>query len=412
MRTDLDFTMKHTGVDALWVNGNLFNNPDMVYLTGIHHVNQADLFKIRGKDPVLFHVVDMEREEALKSGLETTPYFAERPLSEYMQTAGGDLAGAMAVRIKEALEANGLTQGTVAISGQTDLAAQYAILEKLKGLMPEIRFTSFYKDSPFLTARMTKDTEEAAQIRAMGKLTTNVMGRVQAYMQSCPVKDEMLLKENGNPLTVGDVKSRINLWLAELGAENPEETIFSIGRDGGIPHSAGSAEDVIRLGQPIVFDIFPCQAGGGYFYDITRTWCLGYAPEEVKKLYEQVLAVHHTLIQKLEEGRHFRDYQEMTCEMFADGGHVTIADDHTTREGYLHSVGHGLGLNVHEKPFSGLTAAADDILQRGVVFTIEPGLYYPERGMGVRIEDTIYLNEQGQFEIMAEYPYDLVIPIG
>jgi len=102
----------------------------------------------------------------------------------------------------------------------------------------------------------------------------------------------------------------------------------------------------------------------------------------------------------------------MTCQMFAQTGHATIADDRTIREGYLHSVGHGLGLNVHEKPFSGLTAAPDDILTPGVVFTIEPGLYYPEQGMGVRIEDTIYLNEKGQFNIVAEYPYDLVIPVG
>jgi Xaa-Pro aminopeptidase len=59
-----------------------------------------------------------------------------------------------------------------------------------------------------------------------------------------------------------------------------------------------------------------------------------------------------------------------------------------------------------------LTAAPDDVLVPGVVFTIEPGLYYPERGMGVRIEDTIYLNQQGRFEIVAKYPYDLVIPVG
>lgn len=412
MRTDLDFTMKQAGVDALWVSGNLFNNADMVYLTGIHHVNQADLFKLRGKDPVLFHVVDMEREEAERSGMKTTPYFAERPLADYIRAAGGDAAGAMAARIKEALEEMELTQGTVAISGRTEIAAQCAVLGKLKALMPGIKFTSFYKDSPFQTARMTKDAQEAAHIRAMGKLTTEVMRRVQAYLQSCTVKDEVLEREDGSPLTVGDIKSRINLWLAELGAENPEETIFSIGRDGGIPHSTGSADDVIRLGQPIVFDIFPCQAGGGYFYDITRTWCLGYAPEKVERLYDEVLAAHHTLIQRLEEGRHFRDYQEMTCEMFADCGHVTIAENPTARDGYLHSVGHGVGLNIHEKPFSGIAAAPDDILKRGVVFTIEPGLYYPEQGIGVRIEDTIYLNEQGQFEIMAEFPYDLVIPVG
>ena len=92
-------------------------------------------------------------------------------------------------------------------------------------------------------------------------------------------------------------------------------------------------------------------------------------------------------------------------------GHITVAEKSNITEGYLHSVGHGLGLNVHEKPFSGITAAPDDLLIPGVVFTIEPGLYYPEKGMGIRIEDTIYLDENGQFEILADYPYDLVIPL-
>jgi Xaa-Pro aminopeptidase len=412
MRSDLDRLMEEANIDALWVSGNLFNNPDMVYLTGIHHVNQADLFKLKNRGAILFHHVDMEREEAAKTGLETQPYFAETPLADYIQKADGDVPLAIAMRIREAMQSFGLTSGAVAISGQVDMAAQHAILEKLKTLVPQIKFTSFYKDNPFLTARMTKDAEEIAHIRAMGKLTTEVIGRVQRFLQACDVKETQLRREDGSPLTVRDVKSRINLWLAELGAENPEDTIFAIGRDGGIPHSSGNPDDVITLGQAIVFDIFPCQAGGGYFYDMTRTWCLGYAPQAVQDLYQQVLDVHHHLIDNLIPNTPFKDYQAMTCEMFAAQGHVTIAQDRTTREGYLHSIGHGLGLNVHEKPFSGLTAAADDRLVPGVVFTIEPGLYYPERGMGVRIEDTIYLNEQGQFEIIAEYPYDLVIPVG
>jgi Xaa-Pro aminopeptidase len=412
MRSDIDRLMEQANIDALWVSGNLFNNPDMVYLTGIHHVNQADLFKLKNRDAILFHFVDMEREEAAKSGLETQPYFTKTPLADYIQQAEGDVSLAIALRIKEAMQSCGLSSGTVAISGQLDLAPQYAILEKLKVIVPRIDFTSFYKDSPFLTARMTKDEEEIAQIRAMGKLTTEVIGRVQRFLQACDVKDSQLVHDDGRPLTVRDVKNRINLWLAELGAENPEDTIFAIGRDGGIPHSSGNPDDAITLGQAIVFDIFPRQAGGGYFYDITRTWCLGYAPQPVQDLYQQVLDVHHKLIDNLKQGTAFKDYQAMTCEMFTARGHVTIAQDLTTREGYLHSIGHGLGLNIHEKPFSGLTAAPDDILAPGVVFTIEPGLYYPKRGMGVRIEDTIYLNQQGRFEIVAKYPYDLVIPVG
>jgi Xaa-Pro aminopeptidase len=58
-----------------------------------------------------------------------------------------------------------------------------------------------------------------------------------------------------------------------------------------------------------------------------------------------------------------------------------------------------------------MTATEKDILAIGSVFSIEPGLYYPSRNIGVRIEDTVYLTPQGKFEIMAEYPYDLILPI-
>jgi Xaa-Pro aminopeptidase len=199
--------------------------------------------------------------------------------------------------------------------------------------------------------------------------------------------------------------------LAERDLESPEETIFSIGRDAGIPHSAGNPPDVIRTGVPIVFDIFPCEAGGGYFYDFTRTWCFGYAPDAVLKLYEDVRHVHETIISELKINQPFSLSQDRTCQLFAESGHATIKEDPALEEGYVHSVGHGVGLAVHEKPFSGTGASALDILKPGVVFTVEPGLYYPSRNMGVRLEDTLYAADSGDFKILADYPLDLVIPL-
>ena len=93
----------------------------------------------------------------------------------------------------------------------------------------------------------------------------------------------MLLKQDGTPLTIADVKSQISSWLVERGAVEVEGTIFAIGKDAGIPHSVGTPADELRLGQTIVFDIFPGEAGGGYFYDFTRTWSLGYATPEAKQ---------------------------------------------------------------------------------------------------------------------------------
>ena len=105
----------------------------------------------------------------------------------------------------------------------------------------------------------------------------------------------------------------------------------------------------------------------------------------------------------------FKHYQQMVCEIFEKAGHQTPLHTASPVEGYVHSIGHGLGLNIHERPWSGLTADDSNCLQPGVVMTIEPGLYYPSKGMGVRIEDTYYVHPNGTMEILAEYPYDFVL---
>ena len=68
-------------------------------------------------------------------------------------------------------------------------------------------------------------------------------------------------------------------------------------------------------------------------------------------------------------------------------------------------------MKIHERPSSGMAALPGDRLVPGVVATIEPGLYYPERGMGVRLEDTFWVTSEGKFEILAPYPMELVLPV-
>ena len=79
----------------------------------------------------------------------------------------------------------------------------------------------------------------------------------------------------------------------------------------------------------------------------------------------------------------------------------------------MHSLGHGLGLHIHEAPWFRNKAYATDgeVLAAGSVVTIEPGLYYPEKEMGIRLEDTVVARENGTMEIMADFPLDLVIPV-
>ena len=92
-------------------------------------------------------------------------------------------------------------------------------------------------------------------------------------------------------------------------------------------------------------------------------------------------------------------------------GHATTRSRPETESGYVHSLGHGVGLKVHERPASGAAAVPGDCLVPGVIATVEPGLYYPEQGMGVRLEDTIWVNPAGSIEVLAPYPLDLVLPV-
>ncbi|MBM3151569.1 MAG: aminopeptidase P family protein [Chloroflexi bacterium] len=408
MKSDLDSLMQSKNLDAILVLGNAENNPPMYYLTGGGHISAATLVKKRGGEPALFHQ-DMERGEAAKTGLKTRSY-SEYPWQELLKEAGGDPALMSALRLERIFKEHNIS-GRVGLYGHTDISATFAMLAHFKGRMPEVEMVGEARDgSLFMYAMETKDEAEVARIRRMGKITTEVVGLTADFLTSRQVRaDEVLLNEDETPLTVGDVKERINLWLAERGAVPSEGYIFSIGRDAGLPHSQGNPADRLRLGQTIVFDIYPQEIGGGYFYDFTRTWSLGYATPEAQKLYDQVRHVFDKVMENFTLNAPFKDLNTLTCREFEKMGHQSPLNTPAPVEGYVHSLGHGLGLNVHERPWSGLTAAPDNLLKPGVVVTAEPGLYYPEKGMGVRIEDSVWIKPDGTVEILAEYPYDFIL---
>ena len=409
MKTDLDALMEANDIDALLVTGPAQHNPAMYYFTGGWHISQADLIKKRGQAPVLFYN-SMERDEAAKTGLQTKDLGDYRP-RDLLKESNGNQIKATALRYQKMLEELSITSGRLALFGKAEAGAVYAIFSGLEKALPGLSVIGQMDDSLLMHAMATKDEGEIERMRRMGQVTTAVVGQVADFLTAHRVYNEVLVKADGQPLTIGDVKSRINLWLAERGAENPEGTIFAIGRDAGVPHSAGTPTDPLRLGQTIVFDIFPCEAGGGYYYDFTRTWCLGYAPDEAVALYEDVYAVYREMLDSLEPGVHCPEYQRRASELFEERGHATIEKNPQTQEGYVHSLGHGLGLNVHERPWFGRNANAEDRLDPGSVVTIEPGLYYPERGLGVRLEDTVWMRPDGKPEILADFPLDLVLPM-
>ena len=410
MKSDLTRLMERENIDALWVTGAGKHNPAMMYLTGGANLGQAELILKQGEEPVLF-CRSMERDEAASTGLNTI-IVEKYNFGKLLQETSGDENKAKALLRKKMLDDLNISKGRIAIYGKTELSSLFGVFLELQELLPEVHIIGEGLNSILMEARATKDEDEIQRIRKMGEITIEVVGKTATYLQNCQIRnDEVLLREDGKAVTVADVKSKINIWLMELGGESPKEPIFAIGRDAGIPHSVGKPEDEIRLGKTIVFDIFPQETGGGYFFDFTRTWCLGYAPEAETILYQDVKFVYDTIMDELVMDAHTPVYQDRTCQLFEEQGHRTTRQDHQLESGYVHGLAHGLGLDVHERPWFGKDANSEDILSSGSVVTIEPGLYYPEKGMGCRIEDPVWVRPDGKMEVLVEYPYDLVLPM-
>ncbi|RLC91584.1 MAG: aminopeptidase P family protein, partial [Chloroflexi bacterium] len=380
MKQDLDRLMEERGLNAALVGGAVHGNPAMYYMTNGAGLTGGFVLKKRGEEPVLL-CWPMEREEAAASGL-TVVNLGRYDFVSILRETGNQLAAT--VELYRRIFADLGVSGRVGFYGLQDRGRAWVLLNALDTQLEGIEVYGDFDVTLIDAARATKDFTEAERIQEVGRRTCAVVTRTIEFLQAHRVKDQVLVQADGTPLTIGRVHEEINRFLAEQGLEDPEGFIFSIGRDAGIPHSKGRPDDVVALGKTIVFDIFPREAGGGYFFDMTRTFCLGYAPPEVEKAYRDVYECQQSIIEAYEVGAEARRYQQMTCEFFEGRGHPTIASDTKTEVGYVHTVGHGLGLAIHEEPRFADVPTNTDVLKPGHVFTCEPGLYYPDRGFGMR----------------------------
>jgi Xaa-Pro aminopeptidase len=410
MKSNLDRLMQEANLDYLLVMGGAAHNASLMYFTGRAKLSEGTLLlKPRGQEALLFHY-PMERDEAARTGLGTRSIYDYEPV-RLLQEAGGDSVQA-AARLWSLIFDEYAVKGRVALYGKAEVGPSFGALTRLLASRNSVEFVGEPPRTAVLTqARATKDPDEVERIRAMGKATAAVVADVAEYLKSHRAVDGRLVDREGEVLTIGQVKRKINLWLAMRGADNPEGTIFAIGRDAAVPHSAGMDDQPIEVGKTIIFDIFPSEAGGGYFFDLTRTWCLGYAPDPVLALYEDLRTVFDSVFRELKVGTPCRVYQVMTCERFEAKGHPTVLHTPATTDGYVHGLAHGVGLDIHEGPSFSHLEANTDVLHPGTVFTFEPGLYYPDRGMGMRIEETVWARPDGGFEVLADVPKDLVLKV-
>ena len=252
---------------------------------------------------------------------------------------------------------------------------------------------------PVGETRSVKDEDEIDAIRRVQRANEEAMRRAQTLLEEAERDDGKLVHE-GETLTAERVKTEIEVALVRERC-SLDTTIVACGERGADPHWRG--EGPLRPDEPIIVDIFP-RGASKYFADMTRTFVVGEPSDRVREMYELSLDAQEAAFEVLAEGADAgitgEDVHEAVCDVYEEAGYGTVRNGDET--GFIHSTGHGVGLEIHEDP---RLSAGGDELRTGNVVTVEPGLYLPEVG-GVRIEDFVVVREDG-YENLTEYPKDL-----
>ena len=406
MREEIDHLMEERGIDALVVMGRPTTCRDMAYLCGPIKITGGYLVKPRGGDAFL--VVNlMERDEAAKSGLNVR-LFSDFGWEEVVKEKGSGAAATVEI-LRRILEP--FSPKKVAFYGHGSLGNIAVLIESLKKAPFEAVFEQNGK-SLLTLARMRKDEDEIARIKDVGRRAQEVFARVVEFLSSCDSDREGVLKKDGETVTVGRMKRLIRMWSDELGIDtSAEEVIFAQGYDAAVPHSRGTNEDALKVGETIVFDFCPCEQGGGYFFDMTRTFCVGEVRDEVALVWRRVLEVQTRVLAELKVGRAACEFDEICSSMFEEWGYPTPRKKPGTSSGYVHGLGHGVGLQIHEMPFLSALRGDKTPLAAGHVFTVEPGLYFPDKRFGVRLEDVVAIHGDGTIENLTPFSKEILVPL-
>jgi len=248
----------------------------------------------------------------------------------------------------------------------------YAALERLRELSPVEWVPT---KGVIERLRLKKTPEEVARIRKAQALAEKALERALSLLKPGVEEREVALE--------------IEFFLRKAGAEGVAfPPIVASGVRGALPH-AGASEKRLEAGELVTLDLGAKVAG--YHSDMTRTVALGKPPLEMRRVHQAVLSALEVALENLRPGRTGKEVDALAREELKR---------HGLDRYFVHSLGHGVGLAVHEGP--SLSPYTEEVLEPGMVVTVEPGVYLPGVG-GVRIEELVLLTEDG-IELLSRFP--------
>jgi|Deesub1362A_J573_1020465.scaffolds.fasta_scaffold00222_45 Xaa-Pro aminopeptidase len=370
LNNDLDCFIQYGGV----------KDANMVYATGFRPPDPVFYLIFIDTDVLL--VPQMEYHRALKESRVREVYSYEDLGWRELYKKEKNMDKAMAKAITNFLQSYGAT--SLGIPG--NFPSGY-------GFVFEEYFDVKIVSNPFAHMRAVKTEYEIASIVESSHVAVDAITMVVEYLSN-HVRE---LKKG--KLTSEKLRNMVEVELFNQGyvAEN---TIVSSGVSTGNPHEVGNGK--IEWNSHIILDIFPRSKRTGYCSDVTRTIFLGEVSDQITEMFDVVREAYVTAEKMVKEGIGVREIYNAVCDVFEERGYDTLRKE--SKKGFIHSTGHGVGLEVHELPS---VADNDYILKAGNVITIEPGLYYPEIG-GVRLENLVVVKKNG-CQVLTRYPQEVWI---
>ncbi|MDY0385845.1 MAG: Xaa-Pro peptidase family protein [Methanolobus sp.] len=376
---DISTSLENHKSDVYLIVGNS-NNADIYYATRFFASDEFAYFHTKeGAETIL--VSDMEKGRAE----------IESRVSDIRTLQGCDYRSKVKERKDPSLAYCDCLADILQKEGARRVAVPRDFPYHIAQTLKEEGFSIKAIKSPFAELRSRKDPSEVDIVKKVQDACNKAMkAAVEMVKKSEDV--EGILNYRGFALTSEILRKEIDMTLLEHGCE-AEGTIVAGGTDSANPHWEGAGP--LKANEPIVIDIFPHSKKDRYYADMTRTVLKGEPSEKLADMYEAVLEAQNAGIEMVKPGVKCSDVHNKICDVFNERGYDTIREG--SNVGFIHSTGHGVGLEIHELPSIG---NSDVELEEGNIITIEPGLYYPDVG-GIRLEDLILVSADG-FENLTE----------
>ena len=322
-------------------------------------------------------------------------------MNEYgaQELSGEGLSGTdfWATLMKRFLDARGVRR--VSVAPYFPLGAA----DRLRGLGIELVIANDLAER-----RRVKRPDEIEFIEAAQRATEDAWSKGVDAIRRAKVKADQTLELDGSVFTAERLRAIVESALLERGFAS-DGAICAPGPQAADPHQIGTGP--LHAGEPIVMDIFPQHKQTRYWADMTRTVSKGEPSAEIRKIYDVVKRAQDAGIRALRPGVTGRDVHELVEDIIWEAGYDTQRPGQkkdpsdATPRGFIHSTGHGVGLEIHEAP--NISRSGTKPLLVGDVVTIEPGVYDPRIG-GVRLEDMLVITERGARNF-TQAPRELVV---